>query len=1054
VTRRSRPRALLCTGVALGFTASLGAAEHTELLQPGLALSREISPGEAHHLRFELGAGEFLEALVEQRGVDVAITVVEPDGHVALEIDTRLDPTRTERVLWVGRSSGTHSLRLRAAPLRPGGGYRVLLDAPRPAAAGDATRVSAQRDHEQAVRLWRGLGDGQGTAQGRPEALRRLESALVAFRSERDRRGEGETLEEMAGIHALVNRQAQALSHAEQALAIARELQDRPAEVAALGRIGWATYWLGDKRRGVEQLQEVLRIARETSNAWRESICLNDLGTIHRRSGEAEKAIELQEQAVAKSRASGNRRGEAFSLNNLGTAFKDLGEYGQAIETFERALPAFRALNDGLGEARTLNNLGNVLRLQGDDARARELYLQLLAFARETDPGGDDEASALNNLASIAYGLGDYEEALAYGRRSLEIRRPLRRISGMAFSMQTVGQSLHKLGRSEEALATLRDARGIRRDLGERYEEAETLLALATVERDRGNLREALEHAQAAVSLTDALRSEVTSPDLRASFVAAEHDKYDLLVDLSMRLHDREPAAGHDAAALQASERARARILLEALVEARADIRQGVEPGLVERERALQKQLRDAAARLSGLLAQDGANQEVAAARREVEARSEEYRQCQARIRQESPRYAALMQPAAATVDEIRRDLLDEDTVLLEFYLGEERSFLWAVTRSALVSQALPARAAIEAAARKVHGLLTERQRTRTPAALREADRQLEIESMALSRLLLDAVATRLEAEWKGKRLLIVSSGALAYVPFGALPSPAAAPPRPLLAEHSIVSIPSASVLVALRREPARPAGGRRLAVVADPVFDAGDPRVRASAKAATKRGAGGTAPSAEAPTGLRRAMASQGRQGFSRLPFSRGEANAIGTLVADAALLKATDFAATRALVTDGGLAGHRIVHFATHGLLDAEHPDLSGLVLSLVDEQGAPRDGFLRMHEIYNLRLDADLVVLSACQTALGREVRGEGLVGVTRGFLYAGARSVVASLWQVDDESTAELMKRFYRVMLQEGRGPADALRTAQVELSRQSRWAAPFYWAGFVLQGEWR
>ena len=936
MTRLPRVRAVVWAGVAFALSAPVGSLESAELLQPGVALTHELGPGEAHTLRVDLDAGELLEALVEQQGVDVAATVAGPDGVPALEVDARYDPTRIERLLWVAQASGAHSLNLRSAPARPGGRYRIVLHPPRPASPGDVARVSAQRDYEQAVRLWRGLGQGQGTAGGRPEALRRLESALGRFRSEGDRRGEGESLEEMAGIQALVNRQTEALSSAEQALAISREIQDRSAEVAALGRIGWARYWLGDTRRGVEQLQEVLRIARDTKNEWREAICLNDLATVYRRSGEAEMAIAMQEEAIAKSRASGNRRVEASSLNNMGTAYKDLGEYGQAIETFERALPAFRALNDAVGEARTLNNLGNVLRLQGDDARARDLYLQVLAFNSETDPGGDDEASALNNLASVLYRLGDYGEALEHSRRSLEIRRRLRRLSGQASSLHNIGQSLQKLGQSEEALASLEEALRIRGNLGERYEQAETLLAIAGVERERGHLREALAHAEAAVSLTDTLRSEVTSPELRASFVAAEQDKYDVYIDLLMRLHEQEPAAGHDADALQASERARARILLEALVEARADIRQGVEPSLLERERSAQKQLREAAARLSGPPIQESADQPVGHAKREVEARSEEYRQLQARIRQESPRYAALTQPVAATIEEIRRDVLDDDTVLVEFYLGEERSFLWALTCSALVSQALPARAPIETAARRVHALMTERQRTRPPAGLREADRQLGIESTALGRLLLDAIAPRLETEWKGKRLLIVASGALAYVPFGALPSPAASPPRPLLLDHEVVFVPSASVLAALRRESPPASAGMRVAVVADPVFDASDPRVRASARSSARRGTGGAARRSETPMGLRRAMTSLGRDSFSRLPFSRLEANAIGTLVHGPALLRATDFSASRTLVTEGALGNRRVVHFATHGLLNSEHPELSGLVLSLVDERG----------------------------------------------------------------------------------------------------------------------
>lgn len=169
---------------------------------------------------------------------------------------------------------------------------------------------------------------------------------------------------------------------------------------------------------------------------------------------------------------------------------------------------------------------------------------------------------------------------------------------------------------------------------------------------------------------------------------------------------------------------------------------------------------------------------------------------------------------------------------------------------------------------------------------------------------------------------------------------------------------------------------------------------------------------------------------------------------------MKALDFNANRVTATSSDLGQYRIVHFATHGLLNSEHPELSGIVLSLVDEQGRPQDGFLRLREIYNLNLPAELVVLSACRTGLGKEIKGEGLVGLTRGFMYAGAARVVASLWKVQDDATAELMKRFYLGMLKDGMRPAAALRSAQVEMWKQKRWRSPYYWAAFVLQGEWK
>ncbi|HZN12190.1 MAG TPA: CHAT domain-containing protein, partial [Blastocatellia bacterium] len=186
----------------------------------------------------------------------------------------------------------------------------------------------------------------------------------------------------------------------------------------------------------------------------------------------------------------------------------------------------------------------------------------------------------------------------------------------------------------------------------------------------------------------------------------------------------------------------------------------------------------------------------------------------------------------------------------------------------------------------------------------------------------------------------------------------------------------------------------------------------------------------------------------------TRREAEEIVALAGAGAGLKALDFEASRATATSEGLGQYRIVHFATHGLLNSQHPELSGLVLSLVDERGQPQDGFLRVHEVYNLKLGADLVVLSGCQTSLGKEVKGEGMLGLTRGFMYAGAPRVVASLWQVPDQPTAELMRQFYKGMLAEGLRPAAALRAAQVAMWKGRRWAAPYYWAAFVLQGEWR
>jgi CHAT domain-containing protein len=282
-------------------------------------------------------------------------------------------------------------------------------------------------------------------------------------------------------------------------------------------------------------------------------------------------------------------------------------------------------------------------------------------------------------------------------------------------------------------------------------------------------------------------------------------------------------------------------------------------------------------------------------------------------------------------------------------------------------------------------------------------------------------------------------------------PRPIAPSPRlpvtftPLIVEHEIVHLPSASALAVLRRELAgRQPAAKAVAVLADPVFSADDARVKSGAK--TRAGE-------EAPPELTRAI-NDVRGEMRRLLLTRDEAEAILSVTPRTDGFGALDFRANLATATSDELSRYRIVHFATHGLLNSEHPELSGVVLSLVDERGQPQDGFLRLHEIFNLRLPAELVVLSACQTGLGKEVKGEGLVGLTRGFMYAGAARVVASLWQVHDAATAELMKRFYRRMLKDGMRPAAALRAAQIEMWKKPQWQSPFYWGGFALQGEWK
>jgi CHAT domain-containing protein len=658
------------------------------------------------------------------------------------------------------------------------------------------------------------------------------------------------------------------------------------------------------------------------------------------------------------------------------------------------------------------------------------------------------EAITLAAIGSLYASSGDPKKGLDYLNQSLALRNSTSTIT-------RIGVAYNELNEKEKALEYFNQALSIWRAGGDRGSEAATLYNIAGIYYDRKEFNKGREQIEAAINIIESARNQFVSQDMRISYSALAQQYYKLYIDFLMHLHKANPADAYNALALQISERARARSLLESLNEARANIRQGVDLQLLEREVSLLQKLNAYAERQSRIMNRKDKTEEIAALQKEIANLTSEYQDVQTQIRRNSPRYAALTQPVPLTLNEIQRDLLDADTVLLEYSMGKENSYLWVVTKTSINSYELPEREKIETAARRVYELLSDgKQWTQS----NNVNTQYAEEAGRLSEMLLAPVAEQL----KDKRLVVVSDGALQYVPFGALPRPKTkdqSKDQFLVETNEIVSLPSASTLAVLRRETAkRPQAAKSIAVFADPVFAPTDERLASGKANQTKGGEKPITNLDNSRTFLERAFNRRGETNeplvISRLPFTRREAEAILATVPSRSSLKAMDFKANRETVLNSDLSGYRIVHFATHGLLNSEHPELSGIVLSLVNENGQPIDGFLRLNEIYNLNLGADLVVLSACQTALGKEVKGEGLIGLTRGFMYAGSPRVIASLWKVDDAATAELMKLFYQKMLHEKMRPAAALRAAKVEMRKQKRWNAPFYWAAFELQGEWR
>ncbi|HEY0781986.1 MAG TPA: CHAT domain-containing tetratricopeptide repeat protein [Thermoanaerobaculia bacterium] len=938
-----------------------------------------------------------------QASRDIALTLSDARGRQLLRVDSltvpNASPVPPEEIHWVADESGDVRIDLTLLAGRRGP-CDLRLAERRPATAADRQRALAEVKLARAHKLRR-------EAKLAPELCR---TAVPLY----------ESAQRGFGALDLPRRRAEALLGLGQ---LERECLDHKA--AALEAYGRA------------------RLLAEGDPHF-EAFVLQQLGQLRFDSGSLDRAIDEDRRALALYRRLGDRFSVARTASNLGDALYLQGRYDEAAAHLDEALAVWKPWDYPGNRAQTLLNRGHVHRQFGEWKQARVRFnaaLQLFRLANDRD----DEAATLTALGVISLDIGRPAAGIKPLQAALRLRPPGSR--GLAVTLNTLGAVERQLGRRDEAGREYREALTIFQKLGDSREQALCLgnlgrleaaggkLAAAANDLDRalalfrkladpsdmawvlggeawvlsrrGDLAAARQRMEEALAAIEQVRFRQATYATRAAFFATRQGEYDFLIDLMMEMHEKAPTAGHDAAALEVAERSLARSLLDGLSARALRLgRGGAAPELHARERELETEIEVLVARTMHLRLTEagGAPAQVQPVEAELRRSWDELDRVRDELRTGDPRYAALTQPRPASVADIQRELLDRDTLLLEYRLAEKESFVWAVTPDSLRSFRLPGRAEIERAAGPVVDLLARSFRRK---AWSSAGPQLA----ELSRLLLGPVATLLP----GKRLLIVGNGILQSVPFAALPEPGegSGGGEPLVARHEIVALPSVSVLREIRRAVAgRPPAARRLWVLAAPEF--------------------------------------AGR--FPELRYSKEEAQAILAL---APATELTGVEASRAAVVHGDLREYSILHFATHGWFTGDEPDGGRRVLAQVDARGRREaNGFLHLADIYGLDLRAELVVLSACRSALGREVGGEGMMGMTRGFFYAGAERVLVSLWNVDEAVTVELMRRFYRGLLAEGRSPAAALRLAQNAIREQQGWEAPYYWAGFTLQGEWR
>lgn len=1049
-------------------------------MRPGVALTSQTASAAGARYRVSLEKGQAAELLLQQERGSMEVRVEHAGRVQSLEVEAG----RKARIAVPVVADEGEAVWVSVLPRRGKGvvEFEVAMSPARLATSADRGRVAAfdaymagerlrrasvtemsvrARDeakiaqsrakYEGASRGWSQVEDGCGARLAKI-GLARLEVALGNYSTGRAAAAEAlncacadgpaeeaQAAKTLAMAAAYQGDFAVAVSGHERALSLYRRTGDQRYEGITLGNLAEVYWKQGSTRKALDAARGSLRLAEATEDGQGIVFGRNGIAAIHVARGEWASALQAYTQTLADLEKWPYPMIEGEVWDGLGVVHQHLADHDESLRAFAKAQDVWKATDNRVGMADTALHRGEALLAHDQPRQAGPAFAEALDLARANGLQSA-EVRALRGLGLCAMATGDWSGA----RHNLEASRAgaqkIGELAAQAQAHRALGDLDARTDQTAQAGMNYERALQLGREAADLGIQATTLASQARLYQRTGQLAPAAAVIEQALAIIEAQVGAVSEPNLRTGYFASLHSYYELGIDILMQLDAKDGERPHAPAALALAERARARSLQDGLAERAIDVRHGVDPNLAAAEALAREDFNSTALQLARL--PGNAN---AAARtpleEAVQLASRQLDRVRGQLRTSHPRYAELTHPQPFSLPELQETWLDAQTVVLEYWLGEQRSYAWVITRRNLRALELPGRKAIESLADELLDRVRVRDEgpasdVRTSAA-RERDRIASV--YALSRKLASMVLGDALDGLKQRQLAVVADGTLQLVPFGLL---LAGGRDAVVANLELTHLPSLSTLHWLRTDSVSHSRGRAVAVLADPVFRRDDERLNSP----------GTQHLAQAD--VTRSLGNFDLDMLARLPYSRAEARAITSLLPRQRHWLAVDFAANRDAVLSADWRPYSVVHFAAHTLVDLQHPELSGIVLSMFDPQGRPQDGILRMNDIYNLDMPADLVVLSACDSGAGKAVASEGVFSLSRAFFYAGAPRVLASLWAVDDRATAVFMTKFYEALLVEKQSPAAALRAAQLELAGTPRWRSPYYWAGFVLQGDWR
>lgn len=886
---------------------------------------------------------------------------------------------------------------------------------------------------------------------------------------------------------ALLNRYEGAIDANQRAMQLYEQMADEYWQGIVAGNLAFIYRETGQTAKAMDFAERALKLAADQKDDYGRAFALSAEGAIAQGIGDDQTALDRYFQSLdvlaelGKDHLPLPAEGEVWS--NMGEVYADLNDWDQAEYAFRKALPAVRAAADGVNEIEVDGELAAVELRAGKLEQADQDYRAALTRAGEL--GLERERTHL--LAGLAETRAAEHRADAptlFEQEAAEARA-IHQVDGEAEAFAGLADWYSASHRTEAAQRAYTRAEDLWREIPNAAEAAKAEANLARIDEQEGRLERARREIFAALDQVEEARDSLVSKSLRTSYFSSRHAYFELAVDVLMDMEARTPGKGYAEQAWAVAERARARTLLDELEgKSRSTAFDTEQSGLESR-------IQDAEDTLAhfGTSPEDAAKAEatsreiheliLAADRAAQDARSHKLDDIP-NLKPIAEAEKAAGNPALKP-DILAKEALGNDTALYEYWTGARRSYLWTVSSRGFSSYILPRAQTLRRLANRYMTAITAREQFPDGEGATEREHRIGLADREAMRSGEELGAMLLPGRQPGlRRIVIVTDGPLENVSFAGLrvraaqpglqPGSRAAGPGAahyLVEQYEILTEPSARALMQWRRPMQHGLEDRleSVAVFADPVYSSTDPRVaREAAPGMIRRAAAGSPLETAArswslhpenpPDLLRQARAGLGMPQLPRLPDSRREALSIRDLAGPAHTDLYLDLNANPRTLTGTDWSGYRVLHIAAHAVANEEQPELSGIVLSMVDRNGAPVNGVVRLREVYRMHAPVDLVVLSACGTFDGKTIRGEGIDGLVRAFLVAGARSVIASRWGADDASTSELIQAFYAGYLGENKTASAALRAARQKLIAGKRFSAPYYWAGMVLEGSWQ